>query len=65
MAGFAPSPPLSLEVSTDDEDDEDDVGSFDDDEMTTSQWLALCYSWRKGEVVLGLRVILYLGGKLV
>ena len=37
MAGFAPSPPLSLKVSTDDEDDEDDVGSFDDDEMTTSQ----------------------------
>ena len=33
MAGFAPSPPLSLEVST---DDEDDAGSFDDDEMTTS-----------------------------
>ena len=62
MAGLTPSPSPSLEASPNDEDDADSSG---DDEMTISQWLALCNSWQKGEVVLGLRVVLYLGGELV
>ena len=62
MVGLAPSPSPSLEASP---DDEDGVESSSDDEMTTSQWLALCHSWQKGGVVLGLRVVLYLGGELV
>ena len=67
MAGLAPSPSPSLEASPDDDidDDEDDADSYDDDEMTTSQWLTLCHSWKKGGVVLGLWVVLYLGGELV
>ena len=67
MAGFSPSPSPSPKASPDDEvdDDKDDANSSSDGKMTTSQWLAFCHSWQKGEVVLGLRVVLYLGEELV
>ena len=71
MAGFVPSlsPSPSPKASADEDDDactdEDDASSSSDDEMMTSQWFALCRSWQKGEVVLGLTVVLYLRGKLV
>ena len=56
MAGFAPFPSPSPEASTDEDDDagadEDVASSSIDDEMTTSQWLTLCHSWQKGEVIL-------------
>ena len=69
LGGFAPSPSPSPEASVDeggdDGDDEDDASSSSDDEMTTSQWHILCLSWQKGEVVLGLRVVLYLKGELI
>ena len=52
--------------SGDDDDDEDeDASSIDDEKMTVSQWLTLCHSWQKWEVVLGMRVVMYLGGELV
>ena len=63
MASLAPSPKASPNDKVD--DDKDNVDSSSDDEMITSQWLALCHSWQKGEVVLGLRVVLYLEGELV
>ena len=44
MAGLAPSPFPSPEASLDDEDNEDDADSSNDDEMMTSQCLALCHS---------------------
>ena len=56
LGGFAASPSHSLKASTDEdvEDSDDaDTNSSSDDEMTTSQWLTLCHSWQKGEVVLG------------
>ena len=65
MAGLTPSPSPSPEASPNVDDDKDDVESSNDDEMTTSQWLALCHSWQKWGVVLGLRVVLYLGGELI
>ena len=67
LHGFTPFPSPSLEAlaNKDGDDDYDDVSFSSDDEMTTSQWLTLCHSWQKGEVVSGLRVILYLGGELV
>ena len=39
-------------ANDDDEDEDEDANSSSDEEMTTSQWLTLCYSWQKGEVVL-------------
>ena len=49
----------------DDDDDEDEnVNSSGNEEMTASQWLALCHLWQKGGVVLGIRVVTYLGGEL-
>ena len=68
IGSFAPSPSLSLEAADKDDDvgnDKDDASFSSDDEMTASQWLALCHSWEKWGVVLGLRVVLYLGGELV
>ena len=61
MGGFTMSPsPQALEDeddddgSGDDDDDEDEDASFsNDEEMTASQWLALCHSWQKAGVVLG------------
>ena len=51
--------------SNDDDDEEDeDASSSSFVEMTASQWLALYHSWQKGEVVLGMRVVTYLGGEL-
>ena len=71
MGGFTVSPSPSLQVSEDEGDDDrssddEDKGasSSGDKEMTTSQWLALYHSWQKGRVVLGIRVVIYLGGKL-
>ena len=67
LGGFAPSPSPSLKALLDkDGDDEDDnASSSNDDKMMTSQWLTLCHSWQKGEVILGLKVALYLGEELV
>ena len=65
MVGLAPSPSPSLEAFPNVNDDKDDADSSNDDEMTTSQWFALCHSWKKGELVLDLRVVLYLGGELI
>ena len=70
LGGFAPSPSPSLKAlldkDGDDGDDEDDnASSSNDDKMMTSQWLTLCHSWQKGEVILGLKVALYLGEELV
>ena len=61
LDGFAASPSPSLEASADedgddsaDDEDEDEDASFAiDNEMTISQWLTLCHSWQKWEVVLG------------
>ena len=63
MGGFAvslspsPSPQASENESddgseSDDVDEDDGASSSDDEEMTVSQWLTLCHSWQKGEVVL-------------
>ena len=70
LSSFASSPSPSLEALTEEDDDfgndeDDDASSSNDDEMMTFQWLTLCHSWQKGEVVLGLRVVLYSGGELV
>ena len=69
IGGFGPSPSPFPEASADEDDDagdeEDDASSSSDDKMTTSQWLALFHSWQKEEVVLGLRVVLYVKGELV
>ena len=75
LGGFMASPSSSPEASEDVKDDGDsdggdadedkDASSFSDDEMTTSQWLALCHSWQKGGEVLGMRVVMYLGGELI
>ena len=75
LGGFVESPSSSPEASEDEKDDGDsdggdadedkDASSFSDDEMTTSQWLALCHSWQKGGEVLGMRVVMYLGGELI
>ena len=61
----SPSPSPEALADKDDEDgnDEDDASSSNDDEMTTFRWLTLCHSWQKGGVVLGMRVVLYLGGE--
>ena len=74
LGGFLESPSLSLEASEDEDDDSDfdggdadedkDGSSSDDDEMTASQWLALCHSWQKGGVVLGMKVVMYLGRRV-
>ena len=67
MGGFiaSPSPSPSPKASEDedandgsgdndeDEDEDKDASSSSDEEMTVSQWLTLCHSWQKGEVVLG------------
>ena len=52
MVSLAPSPSPSPKASPDkdDEDDKDGASSSGDDEMTISQWLALCHSWQKGGV---------------
>ena len=65
MDSFAPSPSLEHPAASPSVNDEDDADSFDDDKISTSQWLALCYPWQIGGVVLVLRVVLYLGGELV
>ena len=62
-----PSPQASDEEDDDDNDDEDeeeDASSFGDEAMTGSQWPAFCHLWQKGGVVLGMRVVMYLGGEL-
>ena len=75
LGGFVASPSPSPQASEgeddddgsgddDDEDEDEDAGSSSNEEMTTSQWLALCHSWQKGGVVLGMRVVMYLGGEL-
>ena len=43
---------------------DENASSFNDEEMTASQWLALCHSWQKGGVVLAIKVVIYLGGEL-
>ena len=60
LGGFAASPSPSPEALADkDSDDGDgdgeneDASSSSDVEMTTFQWLTLCHSWQKGEIVLG------------
>ena len=72
VASPSPSPKASEDEdandgsSDDDDDDKDeDASSSSDEEMTTSQWLNLCHSWQKGEVILCLKVVMYLGGELV
>ena len=64
MAGFAPSPCPSPEASPndDDEDDEDDASTSGDDDLSMTGLLSFV---TKRGVVLGLKVVLYLGGKLV
>ena len=59
LGGFVESP--SLEAS---EDEDDGASSSSDEEMIASQWLALCHSWQKGGVILGMRVVMHLGGEL-
>ena len=60
----SPSPQASEDESDDDgfdgdDADEDDGASFlGDEEMTTSQWITLCHLWQKGEVVLGMKVVM-------
>ena len=55
LGGFtaspSPSPKASVDKDGEDSDDGDDVdtSSSGDDEMTTSRWLALCHSYKKGE----------------
>ena len=60
LGGFAASPSPSPEALTDEDgedgedgDDGDDASASSDDGMTTFQWLTLCHSWQKEEVVLG------------
>ena len=62
LGGFIASPHPSPKAS---EDEDEDASSSSDEEMTASQWLNLCHSWQKEEVVLGLKVVMYLGGELV
>ena len=69
LGGFVASPRASEDEddddgSSDDDDEDEDASSSGDEEMTASQWLALSHSWQKGEVVLGMRVVMYLGGEL-
>ena len=72
LGGFITSPSPSPEASEDEDDDDgsgdddkdEDASSFDGEEMTASQWLTLCHSRQKGKVVLGMRVVMYLEGKL-
>jgi len=68
MGGFtaSPSPSPSPHASEDEDDDDGSIDDDDDDdddkdedassscdeEMTASQWLAICHSWQKGGVVL-------------
>ena len=51
IASPSPSPKASVDKDGEDSDDGDDVdtSSSGDDEMTTSRWLALCHSYKKGE----------------
>ena len=59
LGGFAASPSPSPEALTDedgedsDDGDDEDASASSDDGMTTFQWLTLCHSWQKEEVVLG------------
>ena len=62
LGGFIASPHPSPKAS---EDEDEDASSSSDEEMTASQWLNLCHSWQKGEVILCLKVVMYLGGELV
>ena len=69
LGGFVASPPPSLKASEDvnddnDEDEDEDANSSDDDVMTA--WLTCPLLFvTKGVVVLGMRVVLFLGGELV
>ena len=45
-------------------DEDDGASSSSDAEMTAFQWLTLCHSWQKGRVILGMRVVVYLGGRV-
>ena len=70
IASSSPSPQASEDESDgdgpdDDADEDNGVSSSDNEEMTASQWLTLCHSWQKEGVVLGMRVVMYLGGELV
>ena len=63
VASLSPSPQASEDESDDgshsDDADEDDGASFlGDEEMTASQWITLCHLWQKGEVVLGMKVVM-------
>ena len=68
VSSHSPSP-QALEDEDDDDssgddDDDEDASSFGDEEMIAFQWLALCHLWQKGRVILGMRVVMYLGGEL-
>ena len=78
MGGFtaSPSPSPSPQASKDEDDDDgsdndnddeedEDSSSSNDKEMTASLWLTLYHSRQKGEVFLGMRVVMYLEGELV
>ena len=75
LGSFVESPSPSLEASEDEDNDgdsdSDDDATTDKDAssyrwwwMTTSQWLALSHLWQKGGVVLGMKVVMYLGEEL-
>ena len=71
IASLSPSPQASEDEGDDGDFDANDVvdkdadaSSSSDEEMTASQWLALYHSWQKGGVVLGMRVVMYVGGEL-
>ena len=61
LSGFTASPSPSPKAlaneddddGVDDDEEDEDASSFSDEEMTTSQWLTICHSWQKREVVLG------------
>ena len=76
LSGFVASPTPSLEVSEEkdidngdsnggDADEDEASSSSGDKEMIASQWLTIFHAWQKGGVVLGMRVVMYLGGELV
>ena len=74
LGGFVESLSPSPKSSEDKDDNGDSDGATDkdkdassssDDKMIASQWLTICHSWEKGGVVLGMRVVMYIGGELV
>ena len=70
LGGFIESPSPSPEASEDDDfddddDDEDEDASFFGDDKMTAWVTCLFQSWQKGGVVLGMRVVMFLGEGLV